>query len=268
MSHPDRPTGDETSRLSQSWLVALQTASNDLHRLVDGLSVKDLSRRSFADEWTVAQVLSHLGSGAEICAELVRRGLAGEDKGPQRDQIVPIWERWNALGPAEQRDHWKRADSAHLDLLAGITVDQEGSLRVPYFAGPMDLTTYLGYRLSEHAVHGWDIAAAYDPSATVGHLDLVWGRIDMIASRFYDDATRDRLASQQISLSHGDRQDRLDIADEVHIGHDSDPDAPSTVTATTDVLTRLVYGRLREEDRLQITGPASRDDLTQLFPGF
>lgn len=268
MSHPDRPTAVEAATHSQRWLIALQTASDDLNSLVDGLSGDDLTRPSLAGDWTVAQVLSHLGSGAEICTELVHRGLAGDDHGPQRDELLPIWERWNVLSPAECREQWKRADRAHLDLLASISIEQENSLRVPYFAGPMDLTTYLGYRLSEHALHGWDVAAAYDPTATVGQLDLVWERIDMIASRFHDSTTRERLTPRQVSLSHDGRHDRLDIGEEIHLGSETDLAAPTTMTATTDVLTRLIYGRLRAKDRIDITGPTTREDLTQLFRGF
>ncbi|OZC74656.1 hypothetical protein CH274_21780 [Rhodococcus sp. 06-418-5] len=262
------PQFDHTTRPSRDWLHALQTASNDLRHLVDGLSTEDLSLASRDGDWTVAQVLSHLGSAAEICTDLVRRGLAGDHRGPQRDELTPIWDRWNDLGPAEQRLQWQRADAAHLELLAGITVEQEKSLRVPYFAGPMDLTTYLGYRLSEHALHGWDVAVTFDPSATVGQLDLVWQRIDMIASRFHDGAVRQRLAARQILLLHSDHRDLLVVDDEVHIETGTDRSAPSTVTATSDVTTRLVYGRLRPEDDMDISGPTARDDLVQLFPGF
>lgn len=270
--HPDRPTTDETSHPSREWLVALRSASSDLQVLLDDLDEQDLTRPSLAGEWTVAQVLSHLGSGAEICAELVRRGLAGDDRGPQRDQLVPVWERWDALSPADQAAQWRQADAAHLDLLAGITADQEASLRVPYFAGPMDLTTYLGYRLSEHALHGWDVAATYDASATVGQVDLVWRRIDMIAARFHDSTVRDRLAPLAVALEHDGhpdgRRDRLDVGAEVHVVSDDATTAAGCATATTDVLVRLVYGRLRPEDQLELTGPATRDDLVRLFPGF
>lgn len=92
------PQFDHTTRPSRDWLHALQTASNDLRHLVDGLSTEDLSLASRDGDWTVAQVLSHLGSAAEICTDLVRRGLAGDHRGPQRDELTPIWDRWNDLG--------------------------------------------------------------------------------------------------------------------------------------------------------------------------
>ena len=257
-----------TTRPSREWLLALQSSSNDLRHVVDGLNTEDLSQATHTGDWTVSQVLSHLGSAAEICTELVRHGLSGDHRGPQRDDLVPIWDRWNSLSPIEQRRQWQHADAAHLGVLADITVEQENTLQIPYFAGPMDLTTYLGYRLSEHALHGWDIAEVFDPSATVGQLDLVWRRIDMIASRFHDGAVRQRLAERQILVVHDDHRDRLVIDDEVHIETGTDHSAPSTVTGTSDAMTRLVYGRLRREDDVHVTGPTAREDLVQLFPGF
>jgi uncharacterized protein (TIGR03083 family) len=242
-----------------------------LSRLVDSLSVEELSLPSYVDGWTIAQVLSHLGSAAEICAGLVRRGLDGSDVGPQREELLPIWDRWNALGPEEQRAQWREADRTHLDLLAAITAEQEATLRVPYFAGPMDLATYAGYRLSEHALHGWDVAVALDPAATVGHADLVWERIDLMATRFHDPAAREALAEQVVVLRHDGRHDRVEIGDALHVvaGAPSDPgDVSTTVSATTDVLTRVIYGRLRDSDALEIDGSVTRADLVRLFPGF
>jgi uncharacterized protein (TIGR03083 family) len=271
-STPNEPAAVSETRASARWLTALRTASYDLRRLVDGLSEEELSRPSFADDWTVAQVLSHLGSGAEICAELVRRGLSGSDRGPQREELLPVWERWNAMAPTEQREQWRSADRAHIELLESVTAEQEQTLLVPYFAGPMDLTTYLGYRLSEHAVHGWDVASVFDADAVVGQLDLAWERIDLIATRFHDPAARDSLAPRAIEVKHGGRRDRLDIREEIHLvagdptGTTAEPTA--TATGTTDVLTRLVYGRHRAGDQLDVTGSVTRADLVRLFPGF
>jgi hypothetical protein len=69
-----------------------------LHRLHDELV--DLAGRlgegearaqSYCDEWSVAQVFSHLGSGAEIGREELSAALAGEDP-PARENI---WARWD-----------------------------------------------------------------------------------------------------------------------------------------------------------------------------
>ena len=246
----------DATRPSAPWLAGLTDASAQTRRLVDELDESDLDRPSLAGDWTIAQVLSHLGSGAEICAELVRRGLAGDDRGPRREELVPIWDRWNALPPREQRARWRDADLAHLDLLSGIDAGQEAELVVPYFAGPMDLATYLGYRLSEHAVHGWDVAAAVDPAARLGQVDLVWQRIDLIASRFHDVSARAQLAPREVALEHGGRGDLLTVGEEVHIRSARAGTVPARLVGDTEVLARLVYGRLRDVDELTEIGRA------------
>jgi hypothetical protein len=50
-------------------------------------------------EWTIAQVFSHLGSGAEIGLAILKAGIMQE---PGSDP-VPIWDRWNALQPCQRR---------------------------------------------------------------------------------------------------------------------------------------------------------------------
>jgi hypothetical protein len=84
---------------TSSWLAGLSTSSQRLREQAEALPVQELSRPSFAAEWSIAQVLSHLGSAAEICTALVERGLARDLSGPQREQVEPVWQRWDAMTP-------------------------------------------------------------------------------------------------------------------------------------------------------------------------
>src|SRR4051794_19555010 len=99
------------------WLEALHARSQRLNRLVSPLPEAELTRPSYAEGWSIAQVLSHLGSAAEISARLVDRGISGDLTGPVREELLPIWERWDALPPLEQRAAWREADTMHLSLL-------------------------------------------------------------------------------------------------------------------------------------------------------
>lgn len=149
----------------EPWLAALHASSARLAAAVSGLRDEQLSRPSFAKDWSIAQVLSHLGSAAEICATLVERGIAGDVTAPRREDMEPVWERWNALTGPEKRASWMTADARHLRLLDSLHADGRASVRVPYFAGPLDLPTYAGYRLSEQSVHSWDVEVALDTEA-------------------------------------------------------------------------------------------------------
>ena len=147
---------------AEGWVGALRESSRRLGQAVDALPADRLAGASYAEGWSIGQVLSHLGSGAEICTGLVERGLKGDERGPVREELLAVWERWDRLSPVDQRAAWREADGRHLALLGSVDAGQRTSLRVPYFAGPLDLASYAGYRLSEQAVHAWDVAVALD----------------------------------------------------------------------------------------------------------
>jgi Mycothiol maleylpyruvate isomerase N-terminal domain len=82
---------DTTPRI-ELWLTALHASSERLAKTVDGLSDDALSVPSFAIGWSIAQVLSHLGSGAEIITILLRRGIDGNTAGPSTQDTQPVWQ--------------------------------------------------------------------------------------------------------------------------------------------------------------------------------
>jgi hypothetical protein len=68
---------------------------------------------SYDDDWSIAQVLSHLGSGAEIFGLILDAGRRGEDA-PGMEQFQQVWDRWNAKSPEEQARDGVAADAAFL----------------------------------------------------------------------------------------------------------------------------------------------------------
>ncbi|MEW1685492.1 maleylpyruvate isomerase family mycothiol-dependent enzyme [Streptomyces sp. NPDC093594] len=258
---------------TEHWLNALRVSSERLHRVVDSLSEAELARPSFSRDWSIAQVLSHLGSAAEICTMLVQRGVAEDMRAPVREEILPIWERWDALPPSEQRAAWKDADMRHLALVDSLGSDRQGAIEIPYFAGPLGTAAYAGYRLSEQSVHAWDIVVALDPASVIpaDEVGLLWERIDLVASRFRDGDTLGRLGPAQVALqlTDRDRPQLLDLGAELHI-YPTEPAEPVAVlTGTTEAVLRLVYGRYRPgADALETEGRVGIEDLRALFPGF
>lgn len=253
-----------------TWLTALNTSSERLRKTVRDLPDDVLTRPSFADRWSVAQVLSHLGSGAEISTMLVQRGIDGDTTAPTVDDVRPIWQRWDALSAPAQRAAWLGADRRHRALLASLDAQQLETVRVPYFAGLLSLPAYLGYRLSEQSVHAWDIEVALDPAAAIpaAEVELLWDRLDVVATRFRDAEVLQRLAPKQLAIELPDRPRTLDLHTELHL-IDSAPQNPAaTVTGSAEALLRLIYGRNRPEDGVNVTGEVVLDDLRQLFPGF
>ena len=114
----------------------------------------------------MAQVLSHVGSQAELFQLLARcRALGGQ--APGRDTMLPIWQRWDALPPDAQATECVAANERLVRRLEGLDAGRLASFRVAAFGRELDAAGLLRARLSEHAVHTWDIAVALDPAATV-----------------------------------------------------------------------------------------------------
>lgn len=68
---------DATAPTTAALLVALHASHDRLVATVGSLSDEDLTAQSYDDDWSIAQVLSHLGSGAEIFSGYVGAGTAG-----------------------------------------------------------------------------------------------------------------------------------------------------------------------------------------------
>ncbi|MGA5028790.1 maleylpyruvate isomerase N-terminal domain-containing protein [Streptomyces griseoincarnatus] len=253
------------------WLEALHTSSRRLADTVASLSERELSQPSMADGWSIAQVLSHLGSAAEICTGLLERGIAGDERGPVREDLEPVWQRWNTLPPPAQLEAWQEADTRHLQLLDSLDMSQQLQVRVPYFAGLLNLPDYAGYRLSEHSVHAWDVEGALTPRAIpAGEVKLLWERLDLVATRFRDVTTLTRLAPAQITIALTDpaRTLLLDLDAELHL-YPCEPAEPAgSVTGPAEAVLRLVYGRHQPTDEVQVSGAVTLADLKALFPGF
>jgi hypothetical protein len=86
---------------------ALRRSHRELAAFAGTISPAGETRRSYCAEWTVAQVYSHLGSGAEIGLANLDAGLTG---GPLPDP-QPIWNRWDSLTPEGMISGFASADN-------------------------------------------------------------------------------------------------------------------------------------------------------------
>jgi uncharacterized protein (TIGR03083 family) len=239
--------------------VAVLSASTDrLAALVETLTPEDVRRQAYPTEWTVADVLSHLGSGAVI----TRRRLDGEV------DMQAIWDEWNAKDPDEKAADALKADRELQDRLASLTADDQARLR--FTMGPMDLdlTTFLGMRINEHSVHTWDVAVTFDPTAVIPSdaTALVLETLGMMAPFAGKPTGADRTITVRTSAPTRQleivlRPDSVAIRPCVPVGR---PD----LEMSADALVRLVYGRLDPEHSPSFVGNrADLEALTEAFPG-
>ena len=148
-------------------IAALRSTHDELAAVVRDLSDEQLLAPSGAAEWPVAQVLSHLGSGAEIAAATLRSARGGGRVPDGFNQAV--WDRWNAMSPREQADGFVRRHGAR----RGDRGAHGRAARVPaaWTSGSCPrrcpLATYVGMRLGEAAAHSWDVRVAFDEDAAI-----------------------------------------------------------------------------------------------------
>ena len=80
---------------------ALRASVDRLHALASGLDDEQLVSPSYCDEWSIAQVLSHLGSQAEIFGAILDAALE-ERELPGPDAFPPVWDAWNSKSAVDQ----------------------------------------------------------------------------------------------------------------------------------------------------------------------
>ncbi|MGH8981076.1 MAG: maleylpyruvate isomerase N-terminal domain-containing protein [Acidimicrobiales bacterium] len=241
----------------EPWLDALAGSHDRLCDIVGGLGVDGLRRRSYCDDWTIAQVLSHLGSGAEIFQATLDAALAG-DEPPGSDTFPAIWDRWNAMTPEQQAEEFVSTDGALVESLERLG-DRLEDLEVVVFGSMhVDAVGFLGLRLSEHALHAWDVAVVLDRAVTVDGdaVALLVDRLPLMAqwAGRADGAGDARPLVVTVCTTDPARRFVLRVDDAVSLtsqeesGGELSEDPGSGAAATLDIgaepFLRLVYGRL------------------------
>ena len=254
------PTGITVARASHEHLTAL----------VADLDEAALSRPSYDTEWTVAQVLSHLGSQAEIFGLYLDAALGGADV-PGTEILQPIWEVWNARSPLTVRDELATVNDALLTRIETLPAETAAAFRMTLFGNDIDLDGFARMRVAEHAVHTWDVAVALDPSATVAPeaVDLMIDGMGQVAR--YSGRPSGEHFQVRLQTTSPERDVLVSVADEVTLA----PAEPSTAVDGTvelpaEAMLRLVYGRLDPEHTPSVVQSGTRglDDLRGTFKGF
>jgi uncharacterized protein (TIGR03083 family) len=260
--------------------MSLIDRTTDAHRrtyerlaeLVAPLSDEQLTHQSGASDWAVSQVLSHLGSGAEIHLDTLKLAQAGHERPTAQND--GIWARWNAMSPREQAEGFLQHGKALVDWVAQLDETQRRDIRVvlPFLPEPAGLDLYLGLRLNEDALHGWDIAVAYDDKAEIASdtaevlLELLRGPLSFMLGFV---GKTDALGGKQAHLAVRTPEAAvgLTFADRAALT-DVPADADGELHLGLGAFVRLLAGRLRELPDDAVTGPLSAAELRKVFPGY
>jgi uncharacterized protein (TIGR03083 family) len=256
------------SPLVDSTITALRSEHDTLAGLVRGLTDDQLAAPSGAAEWTVAQALSHLGSGAEIGRAPIARA-AGETVAAEDNPT--IWARWDASAPRAQAEGFLEHNARWLETVEALTPEQRSSLTVDlgFLPEPVPLVTALGMRLSEVANHSWDVRVAFDENAGVDAgsaavlVDLLTGPVGFMLSFLAKPAELADPVSVAVPGAGLVIDDAVTVVDHL--------EAPSaTFTGPAEAFIRLVSGRLKPpyDKGVTVEGSVTLDDLRRVFPGF
>lgn len=271
----------------RKWIAALRNSHERLVSVVRPLSRGQLREQSVCTDWTVAQVLSHLGSGAEI-ALLTLPGVLGTGEPVSREAFPAVWDTWNAKSPDDQAADALAADEKSVRALEELSDEDLAGIKFAFFGMDLDSVGMIRLRLGEHALHTWDVAAFGDPAATVAP-DATALLIDnvpqFLAPRL--GKPQDEPFAARIRTTGPDRDYLLTAADVVSMtnwpGDGSTGDGSTgdsgvadggaeahEVSMPAEALLRLSYGRLDPEHTpVQVEAdPADLGKLRKIFPGF
>jgi uncharacterized protein (TIGR03083 family) len=250
------------------WIDALRHSHERLQAVAGSLDADQLRRRSYASEWSIAQVLSHIGSQAEIFGLFLDAGLSGQDP-PGREAFGPIWETWNAKSPQDQAADALRADETVTARFESMDDDQRLRLRLRLFGRDFDAAGLARMRLGEHAIHTWDIAVALDPAATVAPdaVGLLIDTLDQLVARAGKPGGSQRRL--HVSTSSPVRHFTLETGEHVTLVASGFSEGLPELALPAEAFIRLVYGRLDPAHTPPVeTRRADLDELRQVFPGF
>lgn len=258
------------------WIAALRESHDSLVNQVRMLSPDQLTSPSYCRDWDVSQVLSHIGSGAEIGLLGLERTLDG--RAPlDRAEFPTIWARWNGEAPQERAEEVIVWDRRAISVWQGLDDATLAELTMDFIGMKLDAVGMVGLRLGEHALHAWDVAVSFDDQAELGSdaAGLLVDRIGWIAGRTGKSGALPAPRRLSVVTSAPERNFVLDIAEKVSLepaeGKGEADGTTGSIWLPAAALIRLVYGRLDPAHTplaVKTDGDANLDELRMVFPGF
>jgi uncharacterized protein (TIGR03083 family) len=245
---------------------ALQASIVRLRNIVEGLSEDQLRLPAYPTEWTVADVLSHLGSGGEIMRLRIEASVSGHEL--PDDFAPPIWETWNAKSPGAKAADALAVDRAFVERIESLTADERDSVHLAFGPVELDLGGALGARLNEHVVHSWDVDVTLEQSAVIP-VDAAAVMVDNLGliAGFSGRAIGSTGKRVHVRTSEPVRDFALTLGpDAVALIPCSDAHAPD-LELPAEALIRLVYGRLDPDHTPAALAGVDLSELRGVFRG-
>lgn len=260
-----------------------------LQEFMAGLGPAEWSRPSACAGWSVGDVFAHITQGAFTWRDTILRARAGDANPPPGQQFLQPGER-GSDSTAQRAIAYHREMGA--EQLCSAFADGYGSLQElllelepadwdkPCFhrRGRLSTRDYVGLRLQELTIHGWDIRSAFDTAATLAEPPLAV--LVPQAQRWLTNTFRPvpHLTAPvryrfEVSGSAGMQQDIWVTQDGFHLEPATATAADVTLRCDAGTYLLFVYGRIPLEQalqtgRMEVEGDRELASLfTQLFQG-
>jgi uncharacterized protein (TIGR03083 family) len=247
------------------------------------------SRPSACAGWTVGDVLAHLTQGASAWSATITRAVAGDANPPAGEQMLRPGERGSEV-TAQRAIAFRQGmnETALLDafrdgyqrLHAVLLGLQPGDWDKPCYhrRGVLPAHDYVGLRLQELTIHGWDIRSAFNKATTLSERPLP--ALLGVAQRWLSNTFRPAPHLAAPIRYRFDVPGPVPVRQDVLVSQNSfqrepvtDRGADVTFRCTTGDYLLFVYGRLRldqavDTGRLEVEGNRQQAALfTTLFQG-
>jgi len=248
-------------------LPALNASVGRLQEMCRGLDDDQLDAPSYCSDWTIAGVLSHLGSAAIIMQSNLADALAGRTA--PEDFAPSVWDEWNAKSSRSKADDALVADQGLLEALDAVGGADRARVTFPFGPLTVSFDQAVGFRLNEHVLHSWDIEVVLDNSARLppDAAAVVVDNLELI-TRFAARPTGEE-RTVHLRTTGPERNFALHLAaggGELTPARDRGPEPDLVLPA--EALCRLVYGRLDPEHTPVVDDAEGMlHTLRAVFPG-
>jgi uncharacterized protein (TIGR03083 family) len=262
-----RTFGGDMETDPHRWIAALRNSQDRLTSLVRPLTPQRLRGTSY-HAWSIAEVVGHLGSQAELFMGWLTAAVEGREPSPP-ETMQPVWDAWHDRSPEEQAADSLEYNERLVQRFERLTDEELRRMHLSLFGMELDATNLIRLRLAEHAVHTWDIAVALDPTARIAP-DAVNLLIDTLADLAkWVGKPQDKKFRLRVLTSEPERRLSLSVGDEVELRQWKGGKADTGLRIPAEAFLRLIYGRLDPEHTppVELTGSNNLNELRHIFPG-
>jgi uncharacterized protein (TIGR03083 family) len=248
------------SRESSHLIQLVESEATNLHQFLAKLSQEEWLQPSACAGWTVGDVAAHLTQSAYTWSEGITRAQAGDAGPPPGQQALRRGERGSEvtaqraieLRQANEKDELLKDFSngyARLGQVMGGLQPEDWNKACFHRRGVLPVREYVGLRIQELTIHGWDMRWAFNESAEPSEqpLSVLVGMVPRwLTNTFSREVAPSTLIRYRFDVSGpvSVHQDVLVGGEEFSIEPVNSKVADVTFRCSTGNYLLLVYGRL------------------------